>query len=90
MKRACAKQGSLSNPDAHPTRDPRCLSDGRVQLELSGAELEDVRAILLRAIDRERAEVEAGLKDQGVQFGGTIAVSADSEVTLPEDDFPQR
>jgi hypothetical protein len=56
------------------------------RIELSGTELEDVRAILLRAIDREQAEVEAGLRDQGVEFKGTITVSADGEVTLPEDD----
>jgi hypothetical protein len=56
------------------------------RIKLSGAELEDVRVILLRAIDRERAEVDAGLRDQGVQFGGTIRVSADGKVTMPEDD----
>jgi hypothetical protein len=56
------------------------------KVDLSGAELEDVRVILLRAIDRERAEVDAGLRDQGVQFGGTITVSADGKVTMPEDD----
>jgi hypothetical protein len=55
------------------------------KIELSGADLEDVRAILLRVIDRERATVDAGLKDQGVEFGGTITVSADGEVTLPDD-----
>jgi hypothetical protein len=55
------------------------------KIDLSGAELEDVRVILLRAIDRERAEVDAGLKDQGVEFGGTITVSAGGEVTLPDD-----
>ena len=56
------------------------------KIDLSGAELEDVRVILLRAIDRERVEVDAGLRDQGVQFGGTIRVSADGKVTMPEDD----
>jgi hypothetical protein len=56
------------------------------KIELSGAELGDVRAILLRAIDREQAEVNAGLRDQGVEFKGTITVSADGEVTLAEDD----
>jgi hypothetical protein len=56
------------------------------RVKLSGAELEDVRVILLRAIDRERVEVDAGLRDQGVQFGGTITVSADGKVTMPEDD----
>jgi hypothetical protein len=55
------------------------------KIELSGADLEDVRAILLRVVDRERAMVDAGLKDQGVEFGGTITVSADGEVTLPDD-----
>jgi hypothetical protein len=59
------------------------------RIKLSDVELEDVRVILLRAIDRERVEVDAGLRDQGVQFGGTITVSADGEVTMPEDD-PQR
>jgi hypothetical protein len=39
------------------------------KIELSGADLEAVRAILLRVIDRERATVDAGLKDQGVEFG---------------------
>lgn len=56
------------------------------RIKLSDAELEDVRVILLRAIDRERVEVDAGLRDQGVQFGGTITVSADGEVTMPDDD----
>jgi hypothetical protein len=42
------------------------------KIELSGAELDDVCAILLRAIDREQAEVGAGLRDQGVEFKGTI------------------
>ena len=58
------------------------------KIELSGAELEDVRTILLRAIDREQAEIDAGLRDQGVAFAGTITVSADGEVTMPEDDHP--
>jgi hypothetical protein len=56
------------------------------KIEVPGAELEDVRAILLRAIDREQAEVEAGLRDQGIEFKGTIMVSADGEVTLREDE----
>jgi hypothetical protein len=55
------------------------------KIELLGADLEDVRAILLRVIDREQATVDAGLRDQGVEFGGTITVSADGEVTLPDD-----
>jgi len=59
------------------------------KLELSGAEQEDVRAILLRAIDRQHAEVDAGLRDQGVEFAGTVTVSADGEVTMPEDDHTQ-
>jgi hypothetical protein len=54
-------------------------------IELSGTDLESVRSVLLRAIDREQAEVDARLKEQGVQFGGTITVSADGEVTMPED-----
>ena len=58
------------------------------KIELAGAELEDVRTILLRAIDREQAEIDAGLRDQGVKFAGTITVSADAEVTMPEDDHP--
>jgi hypothetical protein len=57
-------------------------------IELSETELEDVRAILLRAIEREQAEVTEGLKDQGVEFAGTITVSADGEVKMPEDDHP--
>ena len=56
------------------------------KIELSEAELADVRAIVLRAIEREQAQVAAGLKDQGVEFGGTITVSADGEVTMPQDD----
>jgi hypothetical protein len=58
------------------------------KIELSGTELEEVRAILLRAIDREQADVTAGLRDQGVEFAGTITVSADGEATMPEDDHP--
>ena len=58
------------------------------KIELSEVELEDVRAIVLRAIDRAQAEVTAGLKDQGVEFAGTVTVSADGEVTMPEDDHP--
>ena len=56
------------------------------KIELSEAELADVRAIVLRAIEREQAQVTAGLKEQGVEFGGTITVSADGEVTMPQDD----
>jgi hypothetical protein len=44
--------------------------------------------MLLRAIDREQPQVDAGLRDQGVEFAGTITVSADGEVTMPEDDHP--
>jgi len=59
------------------------------KIELSGAELEDIRALLLRAIDRAHAKVDAGLKEQGVEFAGTVTVSADGEVTMPEDDRTQ-
>ena len=59
------------------------------KIELAGTELEDVRTILLRAIDREHAEVEAGLREQGVEFAGTVTVSVDGEVTMPEDDHSQ-
>jgi hypothetical protein len=65
---------------------PRAIRQGKI--ELSGAELEDVRTMLLRAIDREQPQVDAGLRDQGVEFAGTITVSADGEVTMPEDDHP--
>jgi hypothetical protein len=69
---------------------PGCLHGaGRAQRRIdrpqAGSDLEEVRAILLRVIDREQATVDAGLKDQGVEFGGTITVSADGEVTLPDD-----
>jgi hypothetical protein len=60
------------------------------KIELSGADLESVRSVLLRAIEREQAEVDSRLRDQGVQFGGTITVSADGEVTMPDDDPAQR
>lgn len=60
------------------------------KIELSGADLESVRSVLLRAIDREQAEVDSRLKEHGVEFGGTITVSADGEVTMPEDDPVQR
>jgi hypothetical protein len=60
------------------------------KMELSDADLEAVRTVLLRAIDREQAEVDSRLKEQGVQFGGTITVSADGVVTMPEDDSAQR
>jgi hypothetical protein len=60
------------------------------KMELSGADLESVRSVLLRAIDREQAEVDSRLKEQGVQFGGTITVSADGKVTMPKDDPAQR
>lgn len=60
------------------------------KIELSGPDLEDVRSVLLRAIDRERAEVDARLRDQGVHFGGKITVSADDRVTMPEDDPDRR
>jgi len=59
------------------------------KIELAVTELEDVRTILLRAIDREHAEVEAGLREQGVEFAGTVTVSVDGEVTMPEDDHSQ-
>jgi hypothetical protein len=60
------------------------------KIELLGADLETVRSVLLRTIDREQAEVDSRLKEQGVQFGGTITVAADGTVTMPEDDPAQR
>lgn len=59
------------------------------KIALSGADLEAVRSVLLRAIDRERAEVDARLRDQGVEFRGTVTISKDGEITVSEDDPAQ-
>jgi hypothetical protein len=59
------------------------------KIELSEADLEVVRPALLRAIDREQAEVDARLRDQGVEFGGTVTISKDGEITIFKDDPAQ-